>query len=48
MHSKDIVDPEFGSIGHGYEIIKPILELGAHVAPTGIEFYTSDVFQKNF
>lgn len=48
MHSKDIVDPEFGSIGHGYEIIKPILELGAHVAPTGIEFYTSDVFPEEF
>ena len=45
-----IYDPEFGDRDHGYEIKKPILELGAHVAPTGIEFYkgnSSETYQNN-
>ena len=43
-HSFDVVDPEFGHINPGYDFVDPILELGAHVAPTGITFYSGDMF----
>ncbi len=48
QHADNLIDPEFGDHDHGYEIQKPIYNLGAHVAPTGMEFYTSDVFSKNY
>lgn len=48
LHSSNVIDPEYGDDQHGFEIKKPILELGAHVAPTGIEFYTSNSFPKEF
>lgn len=44
LHASDVVDPEFGKITHGYDIKLPILELGAHVAPTGLIFYDHDAF----
>ena len=37
-------NPEFGHINPGYDFVDPILELGAHVAPTGITFYSGDMF----
>jgi glucose/arabinose dehydrogenase len=43
-HALDISDPEFGSMNSGYDFVDPILELGAHVAPTGISFYEGDMF----
>ena len=37
-----------GHINSGYDFIDPILELGAHVAPTGIIFMTDQyVSSKN-
>ncbi len=30
------IDPEFGGISSGYDFVDPILELGAHVVPTGV------------
>ena len=48
LHAQDIIDPEFGNYNHGYEIKKPVLNLGPHVAPTGIEFYSGDLFPKEF
>ena len=47
-HAMDVIDPEFGEYDHGYEIKKPILDLGPHVAPTGIEFYTGNLFPNEF
>jgi len=44
LHATDVADPEFGNISHGYDIRLPILELGAHVAPTGLIFYDHDAF----
>ena len=41
-HALNIKDPEFGDMKSGYDYVKPILELGAHVAPTGIAFYNHD------
>jgi len=48
VHSSNDLDPEYGSYEHGYEIKKPILELGAHVAPTGISFYEGDLFPEDY
>ncbi len=43
-HASNVVDPEFGHINPGYDFVDPILELGAHVAPTGVSFYNADMF----
>ena len=43
-HASDVIDPEFGHINPGYDFVDPILELGAHVAPTGVSFYDADMF----
>jgi glucose/arabinose dehydrogenase len=45
-HASNISDPEYGNIKSGYDFIDPILELGAHVAPTGISFYAGNMFPK--
>lgn len=47
-HAKNILDPEFGSVNSGFDYVDPILELGAHVAPTGITFYSNTMFPKEF
>jgi glucose/arabinose dehydrogenase len=31
-------------INSGFDYVDPILELGAHVAPTGVAFYTGSMF----
>ena len=43
-HAADVMDPEFGEINSGFDYVDPILELGAHVAPTGITFYEGSMF----
>jgi glucose/arabinose dehydrogenase len=43
-HASNISDPEFGHINPGYDFVDPILELGAHVAPTGVSFHKGDMF----
>jgi glucose/arabinose dehydrogenase len=43
-HASDVSDPEYGEIKSGYDFVDPILELGAHVAPTGISFYEGEMF----
>ena len=45
-HAKNIIDPEFGNLNPGFSFIDPIAELGAHVAPTGMAFYTGNMFQE--
>ena len=47
-HATNVVDPEFGNINSGFKFIDPILELGAHVAPTGITFYDGVMFPEEF
>tara|TARA_B100001250_G_scaffold73234_1_gene59769 strand:+ start:3167 stop:4336 length:1170 start_codon:yes stop_codon:yes gene_type:complete len=47
-HAKNIIDPDFGNINSGFDFVDPILELGAHVAPTGIAFYGGTMFPKEF
>ena len=43
-HASSVIDPEFGHLNPGYDFVDPILELGAHVAPTGVSFYDADMF----
>ncbi|MAZ31416.1 MAG: sorbosone dehydrogenase [Flavobacteriales bacterium] len=43
-HAVNIMDPEFGNLNSGFDYVDPILELGAHVAPTGVAFYTGSMF----
>jgi len=43
-HAKNVMDPEFGDQNPGYDFVDPILELGAHVAPTGVAFYEGSMF----
>ena len=44
MHATNVIDPEFGHIDSGFQFIDPIAELGAHVAPTGLQFYKGNMF----
>ena len=46
-HASNVYDPEYGNIKSGYDFVDPILELGAHVAPTGISFYEGNMFPNN-
>ncbi len=48
QHASNIKDPQYGDINSGYDYVSPILELGAHVAPTGLAFYDGDMFPKKF
>jgi glucose/arabinose dehydrogenase len=43
-HASDVMDPEFGDVNSGFDFVDPILELGAHVAPTGVAFYDGAMF----
>ena len=43
-HATNIIDPEFGDLNSGFDYVDPILELGAHVAPTGVAFYNGSMF----
>jgi glucose/arabinose dehydrogenase len=43
-HATNLMDPEFGDLNSGFDYVDPILELGAHVAPTGVAFYTGSMF----
>lgn len=43
-HSGRIIDPEFGSPTSCQEIEAPTVEMQAHSAPLGLEFYSGDAF----
>ncbi|MEP1306145.1 MAG: PQQ-dependent sugar dehydrogenase [Balneola sp.] len=46
LHGNDVWDPEFGESGKAMEtdFKTPVQELGAHVAPLGVMFYTGGMF----
>lgn len=48
LHASNVKDPEFGNINHGFDIQLPILELGPHVAPTGLVFYDHNAFGEKY
>ncbi|MEZ4947786.1 MAG: PQQ-dependent sugar dehydrogenase [Saprospiraceae bacterium] len=47
-HQGDTLDPEFGKLRDCKEFTPPVQNLGPHVAPLGIEFYTGDMFPVKF
>ncbi len=50
LHGKDVVDPEFGDVEppDGTDSVAPVQELGPHVAPLGMEFYTGGSFPDEY
>jgi len=47
-HQGDALDPEYGKPGDCDKYTAPVQNLGAHVAPLGIEFYTGNMFPKSY
>ena len=47
-HGGTIKDPEFGAKYPCTDFVAPERNLGAHVAPLGIKFYTGDMFPENY
>jgi glucose/arabinose dehydrogenase len=48
QHALNVKDPEYGDLKSGYDYVDPILELGAHMAPTGLAFYDGEMFPKKY
>ncbi|WP_462159085.1 PQQ-dependent sugar dehydrogenase [Pseudoalteromonas sp. GB56] len=48
FHGGIIADPEFGEGKALTDYVQPALNLGAHVAPLGIHFYTGEQFPSKF
>ena len=47
-HQGDLPDPEFGDKHSCDEFTPPVQKLGPHVAPLGVEFYTSQQFPEEY
>ncbi len=47
-HQGDVADPEFGDQRDCSEFVPPVVKLGPHVAPLGLEFYTADQFPEAY
>lgn len=48
LHGKSLLDPEFGRQAEIPRYTLPVVELGAHVAPLGMAFYTGDQFPEHY
>lgn len=47
-HQGDTLDPEFGKYRSCSEFTPPVLNLGGHVAPLGVRFYTGSMFPPEY
>ncbi len=47
-HGGTIKDPEYGDKFPCSDFVAPVQNLGAHVAPLGIKFYTADMFPEEY
>jgi glucose/arabinose dehydrogenase len=47
-HAGRIPDPEFGKLGRCEDSVAPARELGPHVAPLGVKFYTGTQFPAEY
>lgn len=47
-HGGIVKDPEFGDERPCSDFVEPALQLGAHVAPLGIKFYTGNMFPAEY
>lgn len=48
LHGKDTLDPEYGEQAEIEDYTLPAAELGAHVAPLGLAFYSASQFPKKY
>jgi glucose/arabinose dehydrogenase len=48
FHGHSIADPEFGSDKNPADYVEPALDLGPHVAPLGMMFYTGTQFPEAY
>ncbi len=48
LHGKQVLDPEYGKSAQIQQYTLPVVELGAHVAPLGLAFYTGDMFPEQY
>jgi glucose/arabinose dehydrogenase len=50
LHAKNVIDPEYGDMIAELDepIVLPVLEIGAHVAPTGVAFYKGNQFPEKY
>lgn len=47
-HGGTIPDPEYGDQRPCSDFVPPVQNLGAHVAPLGVKFYTGDMFPERY
>lgn len=47
-HGRNIVEPDFKITDKTVKFTSPSIELGAHVAPLGLEFYKGKAFPRNY
>jgi glucose/arabinose dehydrogenase len=47
-HGSDVIDPDFGKGKNCNDYKKPVQDLGPHVAPLGMKFYTGKSFPKEY
>jgi glucose/arabinose dehydrogenase len=47
-HSRRIIDPQFGTDSSCQEVEAPMVEMQAHSAPLGLEFYSGDAFPTQY
>jgi glucose/arabinose dehydrogenase len=47
-HQGDTPDPDFGAMRDCSEFVPPVQNLGPHVAPLGLSFYTGDMFPDSY
>jgi glucose/arabinose dehydrogenase len=50
LHATNVIDPEYGDMINELDepIVLPVLEIGAHVAPTGVAFYKGNKFPEKY
>lgn len=48
LHGKSTLDPDYGEQAEVEDYTVPVIELGAHVAPLGLAFYTGQTFPKKY
>ena len=48
LHGRSVPDPEYGKLGDTSKFTLPVIELGAHVAPLGVAFYTGKQFPEKY
>jgi glucose/arabinose dehydrogenase len=46
MHASSVIDPEFGA--PAFPVEPPVVELGPHVAPLAMKFYTGTMFPERY